>query len=150
MFVGNAALAFIIGLVYNSFADRVNNERLLLILIGLTTLWLVSVQGLLLHDVYGGPGGIVFPCFYLGFLAVADFTSLHILSYISDYYDTRSARRVLPFLLSAGFAGAIVAGLIYSCGFPKTVIKRQHGGAPKNCLPVFRGACACSQIERCL
>ncbi len=111
MFVGNAALAFIIGLVYNSFADRVSNERLLLILIGLTLLWLMSVQVLLLHDVYGGPGSIVYPYFYLAFVAVADLTSLHVLNYISDFYDTRSAKRALPFLLSAGFAGAIVAGL---------------------------------------
>jgi HEAT repeat protein len=111
MFIGNAVLAFIIGLVYSSFADRVNNERLLLILIGLTILWLVSVQVLLLTDVYSGPGSIVYPYFYLTFGAVADLTALHILNYISDFYDTRAAKRALPFLLSAGFAGAIVAGI---------------------------------------
>jgi CRP/FNR family cyclic AMP-dependent transcriptional regulator len=111
MFIGNAALAFIIGLVYSSFADRISNERLLLILIGLTILWLVSVQVLLLSDVYSGPGSVVYPYFYLVFGAVADLTALHILNYIGDFYDTRAAKRALPFLLSAGFAGAIVAGI---------------------------------------
>ncbi|MDY7078289.1 MAG: HEAT repeat domain-containing protein [Chloroflexota bacterium] len=111
MFIGNAVLAFVIGLVYNSFADRISNERLLLFLIGLTIIWLLSVQILLLDDVYGGPGGLVYPYFYLAFGAIADLTSLHVLNYISDFYDTRSAKRALPFLLSAGFAGAIVAGI---------------------------------------
>jgi CRP/FNR family cyclic AMP-dependent transcriptional regulator len=111
MFVGNAMLALVIGLAYNAFADRVSNERLLLILTGLTIVWLLSVQGLLLSDVSGGPGGIVYPYFYLAFLAIADLTGIHILNYISDFYDIRTAKHALPFLLSAGFAGAIVAGI---------------------------------------
>jgi len=132
IFVGNAVLAFIIGLIYNSFADRISNERLLLILVGLTILWLVSVYLLLnrgsvrwepppdadfglLRIIPGQfsdlPGRYVYHYFYLVFLAVSDLTSLHILNYISDFYDTRAAKRALPFLLSAGFGGAIVAGL---------------------------------------
>lgn len=111
MFIGNAAIAFVVGLVYNSFADRVSNERLLLILLGLLAVWLVSVQGLLLYPATSRPGGIVYPYFYLSFWAFADLTAIHILTYINDFYDTRAAKRSLPFLLSASFAGAIVAGL---------------------------------------
>lgn len=110
MFVGNAALAFTIGLVYNSFADRVSNERLLLVLLGLTMVWLVSVQLLLLSDAHNGEGALVYAYFYLAFLAVADITSLHTLNYISEFYDIRTAKRALPLLLSAGFTGAIVSG----------------------------------------
>ncbi len=111
MFMGNAAIAFVVGLVYNSFADRVSNERLLLVLLGLLAVWLVSVQGMLLHPATGRPGGVVYPYFYLSFWAFADLTAIHILTYINDFYDTRAAKRSLPFLLSASFAGAIVAGL---------------------------------------
>jgi HEAT repeat protein len=111
MFVGNALVALIIGLLYNSFADRVRNERLLLALLWLTMLWLVSVQALLLDEHYNQAGGLVYAYFYLVFLALADLTSLHTINYISDFYDTRAAKRALPLLLSSGFTGAIAAGL---------------------------------------
>lgn len=111
MFIGNAAIAFVVGLIYNSFADRVNNERLLLVLLGLLAVWLVSVQGMLLYPATSRPGGVVYPYFYLSFWAFADLTALHILTYINDFYDTRAAKQSLPFLLSASFAGAMVAGL---------------------------------------
>ncbi len=109
IFIGNAVLAFIIGLVYNSFAGRVNNERLLLVLLGATILWLVSVQIWLLNA--DEASSFVYPYYYLVSGAVADLTVLHILNYISDFYDTRAAKRALPFLLSTGFIGAIVAGI---------------------------------------
>jgi hypothetical protein len=109
IFIGNAVLAFTIGLVYNSFAGRVNNERLLLVLLGATILWLVSVQILLLNA--GGTNGLVYSYYYLVSGAVADLTVLHILNYISDFYDTRAAKRALPLLLSTGFVGAILAGI---------------------------------------
>ena len=111
MFIGYAALAFIVGLIYSSFAGRVGNERLLLMLMGATIVWLGSVQAMLLSDAFSHRGGLVYPYFYLASRVVADLTALHMLNYISDYYDTRAAKRALPFLLSAGFAGAIVAGL---------------------------------------
>jgi len=111
MFIGYAALAFIVGLVYNSFAGRVGNERLLLMLMGATIVWLGSVQAMLLSDAFSRRGGLVYPYFYLASRVMADLTALHMLNYISDFYDTRAAKRALPFLLSAGFAGAIVAGL---------------------------------------
>ncbi|MCP4540079.1 MAG: cyclic nucleotide-binding domain-containing protein [Chloroflexi bacterium] len=109
IFIGNAVLAFTIGLVYNSFAGRVNNERLLLVLLGATILWLSSVQVLLLNT--NEAISFVYPYYYLVSGAVADLTVLHILNYISDFYDTRAAKRALPFLLSTGFIGAIVAGV---------------------------------------
>lgn len=111
MFIGYAALAFVVGLAYNSFAGRVNDERLLLVLMGATILWLGSVQAMLLSNAASRPGGLAYPYFYLGSRVMADLTALHMLNYIGNYYDTRAAKRALPFLLSAGFAGAIVAGL---------------------------------------
>ncbi len=111
MFIYSALLALAVGLIYNSIADRVSNEKLLVVILGLTILWLISVQVMLLSDRYGRSGGLVYPYFYLTFGVVADFTSLHLLNYTGDFYNIRAAKRALPLLLSAGFTGAIVAGI---------------------------------------
>jgi hypothetical protein len=36
--------------------------------------------------------------------------ALHLLNYINDFYNTRSAKLALPFILSASIAGSVVAG----------------------------------------
>ncbi|MCP4514905.1 MAG: hypothetical protein GY824_06710, partial [Delftia sp.] len=69
------------------------------------------MQVLLLDEDYNQAGSLIYAYFYLVFLALADLTSLHTVNYISDFYDTRAAKRALPLLLSSGFTGAIVAGI---------------------------------------
>jgi CRP-like cAMP-binding protein/HEAT repeat protein len=108
MFIGDAFLFLAVGLIYSSFADRINNYRLLLIIALVNALWLISVQVLLRTN--GGPGGLAYPYFYLGYDVFRDLTALHLLSYTAEYYDARSAKRALPFILSAGLAGNTVAG----------------------------------------
>ncbi|MEM7030111.1 MAG: HEAT repeat domain-containing protein [Chloroflexota bacterium] len=108
MFIGNAILMFSTALVYTFFADRISNQRLLLGILGLTALWLLSVRILL--ETHGGPNGLVYPYFYLGYDIVRDLSTLHLLTYISDFYDTRSAKRTLPFIVSAGLAANTIAG----------------------------------------
>lgn len=108
MFIGDAVLFLVVGLVYSIFADRINNYRLLLMITAVNGLWLASVHILLRTN--GGDGGLAYPYFYLGYDVFRDLTALHLLSYTAEFYDARSAKRALPFILSAGLAGNTLAG----------------------------------------
>ncbi|MCQ3936031.1 MAG: hypothetical protein DPW18_03170 [Chloroflexi bacterium] len=112
VFVAYAVLGFIIGLAYAFVADRISNGLLLKIIMGVMIVWLVSVRILL--ETNGGPRGAVYPYFYLAYSAFRDLATMHILTYINDFYDTRAAKRALPLMLSAGIAGGTLAGFTTS------------------------------------
>jgi CRP-like cAMP-binding protein/HEAT repeat protein len=108
VFVVYAVIGFIMGLAYTFVADRISNGLLLKIIMGIMILWLVSVRFMLVTN--GGPRGIVYPYFYLVYSAFRDVSTMHILLYINDFYDTRASKRALPLMLSAGIAGGTLAG----------------------------------------
>ncbi len=110
IFLFSAPLALIAGLTYSYFAGRLNNERLLFIIIGLMMAWLISVQALLLAGVGLGERGPTYLYFFLGTLVFADVMAIHLLNYTNEFYDTRAAKQALPFILSASIAGSVVAG----------------------------------------
>lgn len=109
VFIAYAVLGFLIGLAYAFVADRISNGLLLKIILGIMVIWLISVRILL--NTNGGARGAVYPYFYLAYNAFRDLATMHILTYINDFYDTRAAKRALPFMLSAGIAGGTLAGL---------------------------------------
>ena len=108
VFVIYAVIGFIMGIAYTFVADRISNGLLLKIIMGIMILWLVSVRFML--ETNGGPRGIVYPYFYLVYSAFRDVSTMHILLYINDFYDTRASKRALPLMLSAGIAGGTLAG----------------------------------------
>ena len=110
---GNAVLAVIIGVAYSVFAGRVSGQRMLYALCGLMVVWLGSVRLLFEWPAANGERGLVYPYFYIAGRAFSDLAALHLLNYISDFYDTRAAKRVLPLMLSASIAGGIVANFSY-------------------------------------
>ncbi len=109
MFVGNALIALALALVYALFVDWFSNQRLLFLIIYGMIGWLLSVRLLLMT--HGGEHGAVYPYFYLAYGALRDLSTLHILNYINDFYDTRAAKTALPLMLSAGIVGGTLAGL---------------------------------------
>jgi HEAT repeat protein len=109
MFIGNAVLAFVLALIYTIFVDWFSNARLLQIIVLVMIGWLVSVRVLL--ETNGGTFGAVYPYYYLAYGALRDLSTLHILNYINDFYDTRAAKSALPLMLSAGIVGSTLAGL---------------------------------------
>ncbi len=108
MFIAGSSLAFFIGLIYTSYADRINNRKLLVALLLAMVAWLVSVRILLFTN--GGQGGLAYPYFYLVYDALNGLATLVILNYINDFYDTRAAKRALPLMLSAGLIASAAAG----------------------------------------
>lgn len=108
LFIGNAILSFVLAFVFTYLAGRVSNERLLMSMAGVMIAWLVSVRLLLVP--WGGDHGLVYPYFYIVDLTFGDLATLTILNYITDFYDTRSAKRALPLMLSGAAAGTTMAG----------------------------------------
>src|SRR5581483_4148905 len=108
MFVGTAVLSLAVALVYTVFTDRYSNERVLEWMLGALILWLLSVRVLL--GVSSGPGAPVYPYFYLVYGTLRDLSTLQILNYVNDFYDTRAAKRAIPLMLSAGVVASMVAG----------------------------------------
>lgn len=108
VFVLYAVIGFLMGIAYTFVAGRISNGLLLKIIMGIMILWLVSVRIML--ETNGGPRGAVYPYFYLVYSAFRDVSTMHILLYINDFYDTRASKRALPLMLSAGIAGGTLAG----------------------------------------
>ncbi|MCA1899121.1 MAG: cyclic nucleotide-binding domain-containing protein [Chloroflexi bacterium] len=108
VFVAYAFAGFLMGLAYTLAADRISNGLLLKLTMGVMIVWLISVRILL--ETNGGPRGAVYPYFYLAYSAFRDVSTMHILVYINDFYDTRASKRALPLMLSAGIAGGTLAG----------------------------------------
>ena len=94
--------------VYTVFADRIANEKLLIAFLVVGVVFILSGLGLL------GLGLLIlaYPLLYL--LIFVPFDELfvsHWYTYTNDFYDTRSAKRIIPVLSTAGRLGSIVAGL---------------------------------------
>lgn len=94
--------------IYTAFADRVSNDKLMI--------------GILLSGVLGLVGGLVllslglpnfaYPIFYLiTYVPLGDIFRLHRATYTNSFYDTRTAKRIIPILATAGRVAGIVAGL---------------------------------------
>ncbi|HZU76608.1 MAG TPA: HEAT repeat domain-containing protein, partial [Dehalococcoidia bacterium] len=58
----------------------------------------------------GGGHSPVYPYFYMVYSTARDLSTLVMLNYINDFYDTRAAKRIIPLMLSAGVAGSAIAG----------------------------------------
>ncbi|MBU0495498.1 MAG: HEAT repeat domain-containing protein [Chloroflexi bacterium] len=110
IFVGDALLSLVLGLVYTSFTDKINDARLLMILSLFAAGCLVGVRILL--GINPDPTNLVYPAFLLFDRAIRPLASLQALNYINDFYDTRAAKRVLPLIASAAAIGTIFAGFV--------------------------------------
>ena len=118
VFIAYAVVGFVIGLAYAFVADRISNGLLLKIIMAIMVMWLLAVRIML--ETHGGERGAVYPFFYLAYSAFRDLSTMHILTYINDFYDTRAAKRALPLMLSAGIAGGTLAG--FSTSLLNTIV----------------------------
>jgi CRP-like cAMP-binding protein/HEAT repeat protein len=106
-FVGTAVLSLAVAAVYLPLADRWSNGRTLEALTLALIVWLVSIRLLLAH---ASGHSIVYPYFYMVYSSARDLSTLVILNFINDFYDTRAAKRAIPLMLSAAVAGSAIAG----------------------------------------
>ncbi len=103
----SAVISIVAVVIYTPFTDRVANDRLLI------TICLLTAAGIGLGLFFLGQGliGLAYPLLYLLFLMFLDIFNLHWETYINSFYDTRSAKRVLPVVAAADRVAAILAGL---------------------------------------
>jgi CRP-like cAMP-binding protein len=108
--IGDALLAFVLGLVFTSFADRVSNANLLIALSLIVGVCLSAIRVAL----GAGPGStsLVYPALLLLFRVFRRLFTLQILNYINDFYDTRAAKRALPLMTSAVVAATALGGAV--------------------------------------
>lgn len=96
---------------YAAFADRVSNTKLLLGILLVSAL--VIGIGLLLLS-WGLPT-LAYPLLFLVvFVPLDDIFYTHWYTYINDFYDTQSAKRIVPALVTAISVAGIIAGLSMS------------------------------------
>lgn len=106
-FILRAAMAIPAVALYTAFADRMPNDRLLYGLLGLSGAALLGGLALLQQ-------GYTQPAYLLMYLLVP-FTELtvfttHWYTYVSGFYDTQEAKRIVPVLGTAAAIAAITAG----------------------------------------
>ncbi|MEM7033601.1 MAG: cyclic nucleotide-binding domain-containing protein [Chloroflexota bacterium] len=108
VFVVNAFFSIIAIAIYTAFADRVKNDRLLLWILGAS---IILIAGGVLALVWGWEL-IAYPILYvMYFVVLVDTFNLHWGTYINGFYDTQSAKRIIPVISTSGRIAGIVAGL---------------------------------------
>lgn len=107
-FIANAIFSILAIFIYSAFADRVSNDRILVALLAVSVIGIVIGLALLA----AGAVFIAFPLFYLILnVPLLDIYNVHWATYVSSFYDTRAARRVVPVLGTSARLAGIVAGL---------------------------------------
>lgn len=107
-YVVRSVLSVLAVAVYTAFADRVSNDKLLIIILGLSVLG--SALGLVLLG--GGMAKLAYPLLYMIiFVPLDDVFFTHWYTYVNGFYDTRSAKRIVPILGTGGRIAGITAGL---------------------------------------
>ncbi|OQY24168.1 MAG: hypothetical protein DRJ03_06560 [Chloroflexi bacterium] len=104
--VANALLSIVAIAVYTPFVDRITNDKLLIAIsiIGAAAIGIgYALLGL-------GMSGIAYPLLYTLSIIVRQTFNLQWWTYVNSFYDTRSAKRIIPVLATAARVGIIVAG----------------------------------------
>ncbi len=110
VFVVNGIVTIIGSAIYTAFADRVNNTKLLV------ALFIVSILGVSvgLFFLISGSTGVIVPLIIL-FLVLnvplLDIFNIHWPIYVNSFYNTQSAKRIIPLLASGARFAGIAAGL---------------------------------------
>lgn len=109
--MGNAVVSLLLMACYTAFADRIANDRLLMIVLG------VGVAGILvgLALLTGGLVFVAYPLLYVvSAVPLTDVFNVHWATYVNGFYDTRAARRIVPVLSAGSRLATIVAGFTMS------------------------------------
>ncbi|MFP4438712.1 MAG: HEAT repeat domain-containing protein [Chloroflexaceae bacterium] len=106
-FMLNGVLSIPIIIIYTAFADRTANDRLL---IGIVVVSIFSIA-LCLLLISLGQQHIAYLLLYIILFILDEVFAMHWYIYVNGYFDTRSAKRIIPVLSTAVIVAAIVAGM---------------------------------------
>ncbi len=104
-FIAEAVVTLAFTLVYTAFVDRMDNTRLLVAICGIAALSLLLARVLLIYQL-----PVAYYLFYLIGCTVRVILAVHSWTYVSDFYDTRAARRIFPLIGSSGRIAGLLGG----------------------------------------
>lgn len=107
LFLLEAVITMIALAIFSAFADRIRDDVLL---IGILVL---GALGVLTSRLLAGLGetGVAYPMLYLASRVIRDVFNVQFWTYVNSFYDTRSAKRVIPVIATAARIAGAVAGL---------------------------------------
>ena len=107
VFVGDAVLSIVAVAIYTAFVDRIANSTVLIAISLISTVAIVAGRVFIAYGLLT----IAYPMLYILSRTVKDTFNLHWWTYANSFYDTRSAKRVIPILSTAARVAGIFAGL---------------------------------------
>jgi hypothetical protein len=108
IFVINGILAIPGIAFYTAFADRINNTKLYVAILGFSAIGIGAGLILIFTLEQSRLGyGLLY---VIAFVLMTDIFGLHWFTYINSFYDTRSAKRVIPVLSTSSRLAGIFAG----------------------------------------
>lgn len=108
VFVAVALVSVPATAIYTAFADRISNNKLAVGILGIGLLG-VAVGRFFLAE---GKDTLAYPLLYLFmFVPLSDIYLVHWYTLTNSFYDTQSAKRIVPVLATASRIGGILAGL---------------------------------------
>ena len=107
-FIVNSIFSIVAIAVYAAFADRITNDKLLIAILGISGAGVVVGLFLLQFNFVK----LAYPLFYFILnVPLLDIFIIHWATYVNGFYDTQSAKRIVPVVASAARIGGILAGL---------------------------------------
>lgn len=107
VFVGDAILSIVAVAIYTAFVDRIANSTVLIAISLISTVAILSCRVFIAYSMLT----VAYPLLYILSRSVKDTFNLHWWTYANSFYDTRSAKRVIPILSTAARVAGIFAGL---------------------------------------
>ena len=105
-FVVRGMISIPILFTYTLFADRISNQRILTTILWISALVVAGSIGLLAS----GAEAIAFPLLYLILMLLDDVFVMHWYTYLNGFFDTRTAKRLVPPISAAALIGVVLAG----------------------------------------
>lgn len=107
LFVLEAVITIIALAIFSAFADRIRDDVLLIAIL------LLGAISVLLSRLLAGVGqeSLAFPMLYLASRVIRDVFNVQFWTYVNGFYDTRSAKRIIPVIATAARIAGAIAGL---------------------------------------
>jgi HEAT repeat protein/CRP-like cAMP-binding protein len=106
VFIINTLISIVIVAIYTAFVDRISDQALLIGISILSGLAIIAGRVLIGAELFV----FAYPLLYVLSRVVKDTFNLHWWTYANSFYDTRSAKQVIPLLSTAARFAGIFAG----------------------------------------
>jgi CRP-like cAMP-binding protein/ATP/ADP translocase/HEAT repeat protein len=111
LLTASAAVSLLAVVIYSAFADRISNDHLLLAILLVMLTAMISGRFLLGQE----ETELAYYLLYLLYLAIMEsLFFLHWWTYVNGFYDTRTAKRLIPVVATAARVASIIAGFSMS------------------------------------